>query len=165
MGKKRAEFSAETVSRAVNEIQPMTCHHHLRIFDVRFCRPSVAAEERMHNGCHPGCLVPFVNEQCFAELAKYVKESVAAVMQHPESRQLTLCFVSDSGRHRSVAAGKVFAEIVLESPALQLGQLIFATDQAMEGSCAVCARCQFWTYRWIKRNEAVAKALHLWRTL
>ena len=164
MGRSKSQFDPDTCTRAVQEIQPMTSHHSLNIFDVRFLRPSKKAEERMHNGCHPGSLAPFVHGNLFPELLKAVKSNVIDAMQEPENRQITLCFVSDSGRHRSVSAGKILAEIVLESPAMQLGQVIFATDQARDGSCAVCARCQFWTYRWKQRNDAVAKAVDLWQT-
>ena len=92
-----------------------------------------------------------------------MKTSLRATLgEGVRDRQITLAFVSNSGRHRAVSAGKVIAECILADPKARLGQIVYLTDQTKERSCMVCQRCSFWTQRWVQRNDALCQAVSVW---
>ena len=142
----------------------MVVHHDLfSVVDVRPFREAKTPEERVHTGCHPFNLSQFVQHSNLRPFLKFMKTSLhAALGEGVRDLQISLAFVSNSGRHRAVSAGKVIAECLLADPKVRLGQVVYLTDQTKEGSCMMCQRCSFWTQRWVQRNDALRQAVSVW---
>ena len=157
-------FDKQWVFQAICQLQPMVIHNELfSVVDVRTFREAVSPEERVHTGCHPYNLSQFVQHTNLRPFLKFMKTTLnEALEKEVEDATLSLAFVSNSGRHRAVSAGKVIAECVLADPRVRLGQIIYLTDQTKEGSCMMCQRCSFWTQRWVQRNDALRQAVAVW---
>ena len=164
MGNGTRPFDKQWVFQAICQLQPMVVHNELfSVVDVRTFREAVSPEERVHTGCHPYNLAQFVQHTNLRPFLKFMKATLnEALDKNVEDAQLSLAFVSNSGRHRAVSAGKVIAECVLADPRVRLGQIIYLTDQTKEGSCMMCQRCSFWTQRWVQRNDALRQAVAVW---
>ena len=164
MGNGTRPFDKQCVFQAICQLQPMVVHNEL--FFCCGCQNLQGGSVTRRDGAHrmpPVQLGSLCAAHQPARILKFMKATLnEAFDNNVEDAQLSLAFVSNSGRHRAVSAGKVIAECVLADPRVRLGQIIYLTDQTKEGSCMMCQRCSFWTQRWVQRNDALRQAVAVW---
>jgi hypothetical protein len=127
----------------------------------RFVPRELPYEEGMHTGCHPAIFNRVVRHDDFSDHLLAIRSRLADDMEMSRT-SVSILLCDDAGRHGSMSVAKALAECIVFDSRIALGTVHILADQHAESCCRVCARCEFWTRRWITRNVCVKHVRQLW---
>jgi hypothetical protein len=127
----------------------------------QYLRRPLAYAEGMHTGCHPTLFDRAVNSPGFVDHFDSIRVSIDDD-KDMKRQAVSVMLCDDIGRHGSMAMGKAVAECIAADPNCNLGTVHILADQHSDSYCGVCARCEFWTRRWISRNRTVKNLRERW---
>jgi hypothetical protein len=131
-------------------------------FDCRRYLPrALPYREGMHTGCHPNLFRRVVEHVDFRRQLEEIKGNLRNDKEMDRTN-VSVMLCDDLGRHGSMAIGKALAECIAADPTYTLGTVHILADQHAKTYCGVCARCEFWSRRWISRNQAVKAIKGMW---
>lgn len=155
MGRAALPWDAQVVTRGLQQI--VGCINHLKnviLVDVTKIKSGVTDMNPRHTGLHPMHMYSIVHNPNFPLLCIRVLDEMR-VQQCNATQDMTLVFVSRSGRHRAAAFAKLFQELVLSRSDMSLGRFSPLADWWGPQTCSMCIKCEWWTRRWKLRNQAL----------
>lgn len=157
------QFHREVVEIAVRQCFPWMAGTAAAIIDCRSVHDPRGRELRMHTGLHPALFDNIIGNPHFPAILQRMKDFLSEHMAAGGERPVTLCFVCNKGRHRSVACARVASEIAVRYDYFQLGIIGHGGGLTSPGTCGGCDRCMWWTRQWAVRNRALERALDIWQ--
>jgi hypothetical protein len=160
---KAGKYDQRVIKNAVAKVVPAINDADV-LYDID-CRDwlpkGLSYIEGMHTGCHPELFNRIVTHADFPLCLTDIKANMEE--DRTMSRKNMAMLVCDlNGRHSAMAVAKAFAECIVADPGFSLGTVHILANQYSEGFCGVCARCEFWTRRWMARNSAVQAVKDVW---
>ena len=160
---KNGRYDQRVIMNAVAKVVPAIKDAEV-LYDID-CRDwlpkGLSYIEGMHTGCHPALFNRVVRHDGFAGTLLAIRGQLTDDMEMSRTT-VSVLMCDDAGRHASMSVAKALAECIAFDVRFALGSVHILADQHSEAYCGVCARCEFWTRRWISRNTAVKQVKELW---